>query len=305
MADGRLEAVRPSRWPELRSARNRQAGTPSPPRHPRSLVRSGCRMSNARIANSIPAAKPHPNFPNAIDPRRQVAHAVRYVSRTGCPWRHLPRDLSKWLLVAGYSRHVGGEGSGPDPRSTACGGACRRSKEADLDARHHQFPGRQDYGGRSRQGPTQEKFKGRRRPILAEACELLLAVFVSSASVHDRGGASALIDAAAESLSSVEKNRVDGAYVGKVTHVRARSSSPTRTSRSHGPASPLRVATHREHGPSSRRGESGSVRDCASATRLHRLRRRWIPKQGPSSRSSARPRREAGRQRTDAWAEGR
>jgi putative transposase len=58
--------------------------------------------------------------------------------------------------------------------------------------------------------------KGRKRHILVDVCGLLLAVFVSSASVQDRDGAVPLIHAARESFPSIEKILVDGAYVGEV-----------------------------------------------------------------------------------------
>ncbi|MDR1957591.1 MAG: IS5 family transposase [Planctomycetaceae bacterium] len=31
--------------------------------------------------------------------RRQVINALFYLIRTGCPWRHLPRDFPKWKTV--------------------------------------------------------------------------------------------------------------------------------------------------------------------------------------------------------------
>jgi putative transposase len=61
-----------------------------------------------------------------------------------------------------------------------------------------------------------KKVKGRKRHILADGCGLLLAVFVSSASVQDRDGAVPLIHAAHESFPSIEKILLDSAYVGEV-----------------------------------------------------------------------------------------
>ena len=58
--------------------------------------------------------------------------------------------------------------------------------------------------------------KGRKRHILVDVCGLLLAVFVSSASVQDRDGAVLLIHAAGESFPTIERILVDGAYVGEV-----------------------------------------------------------------------------------------
>jgi putative transposase len=56
----------------------------------------------ALIADLIPAPNPHPNFPKAIYPRREIVNAILYLLRTGCPWRHLPHDFPTWQLVASY-----------------------------------------------------------------------------------------------------------------------------------------------------------------------------------------------------------
>ena len=37
-------------------------------------------------------------------PRREVVNAIRYVLRTGCPWRMLPHDLPPWRTAFHYFR---------------------------------------------------------------------------------------------------------------------------------------------------------------------------------------------------------
>ena len=37
-------------------------------------------------------------------PRREVVNAIRYVLRTGCSWRMLPRDLPPWRTAFHYFR---------------------------------------------------------------------------------------------------------------------------------------------------------------------------------------------------------
>jgi len=56
----------------------------------------------ALIADLIPAPDPHPNFPKAIYPRREIVDAILCLLRTLCPWRHLPHDFPRWQLVASY-----------------------------------------------------------------------------------------------------------------------------------------------------------------------------------------------------------
>ncbi|MEM2126353.1 MAG: IS5 family transposase [Candidatus Methanosuratincola sp.] len=33
---------------------------------------------------------------------REIVNAIFYILRTGCPWRHLPKDLPPWGTVAYY-----------------------------------------------------------------------------------------------------------------------------------------------------------------------------------------------------------
>jgi transposase len=54
------------------------------------------------IADLMPEPCPHPNFPEASYERREVVNRIVYLLRTGCQWRHLPRDLPPWQLVASY-----------------------------------------------------------------------------------------------------------------------------------------------------------------------------------------------------------
>ena len=42
----------------------------------------------------LPPPKPA-GRPRVVE-RRELVNAILYVLRTGCPWRHLPRDLPKW-----------------------------------------------------------------------------------------------------------------------------------------------------------------------------------------------------------------
>ena len=47
---------------------------------------------------------PKPGGRPAKYPRREVVNAIRYVLRTGCPWRMLPHDLPPWRTAFHYFR---------------------------------------------------------------------------------------------------------------------------------------------------------------------------------------------------------
>ena len=51
-----------------------------------------------RIADLLPG-KPTDKGGRAVDNRRFV-EAVRYLARTGCPWRDLPKELGNWHSVS-------------------------------------------------------------------------------------------------------------------------------------------------------------------------------------------------------------
>lgn len=48
--------------------------------------------------------KSHPTRPDWATPLRELFNAVRYVLRSGCPWRYLPHDLPDYRLAHRYFR---------------------------------------------------------------------------------------------------------------------------------------------------------------------------------------------------------
>ena len=54
----------------------------------------------AQVERVIPAPKPG-GRPAKYD-RREIVNALLYVTRTGCQWRLLPKDLPPWRIVYWY-----------------------------------------------------------------------------------------------------------------------------------------------------------------------------------------------------------
>jgi putative transposase len=57
-----------------------------------------------------PAKRAGPGRPRAIDLRR-VVNALRYLSRTGCQWRLLPKEFPNWNTVRYYFDHWSQDGT--------------------------------------------------------------------------------------------------------------------------------------------------------------------------------------------------
>jgi transposase len=54
----------------------------------------------AQVARVIPA--PKPGGRPAKYERREIVNALLYITRSGCPWRMMPKDLPPWRIVYWY-----------------------------------------------------------------------------------------------------------------------------------------------------------------------------------------------------------
>ena len=54
----------------------------------------------AQVCRVIPAPKPG-GRPAKYD-RREIVNALLYITRAGCPWRMMPKDLPPWRIVYRY-----------------------------------------------------------------------------------------------------------------------------------------------------------------------------------------------------------
>jgi putative transposase len=63
----------------------------------------------AILESLIPAVKPG-GRPQEIE-RREIVNAIRYVLRSGCPWRLLPHEFPRWFTVYSYFRRWKGDGT--------------------------------------------------------------------------------------------------------------------------------------------------------------------------------------------------
>jgi transposase len=158
--------------------------------------------------------------------RRHMVNACCYVLRTGCAWRHLPKDFPPWPAVhKAFSRWAA---QGVFERFhdrlreqwRQRQGKTGAPTAAILDSQSTRIS---PQGGESGYDAG-KKVKGRKRHLVVDSLGLLLAVMVSAASVQDRDGALPTVALACQKYPSLEKLYVDTAYAGgcaqvlRVTH---------------------------------------------------------------------------------------
>src|SRR5919204_4711586 len=163
----------------------------------------------------IPAAKPGGR--NRQTDMRLTINAIFYVTRTGCPWRYLPREYPPWQTVYGYFRtwRISGLWERIHDRLRDWvreqEGRQRQPTAAILDSQSVKTT---DRGGRERGFDAGKLIYGRKRHLLVDTLGLLLLVVVHSAGIQDRDGARAVLAPLAHCFTRLRKIWADGIYTG-------------------------------------------------------------------------------------------
>lgn len=162
---------------------------------------------------------PSKDGPKERHPRREIVNAVLYVVRTGCAWRHLPKDFPPWGTVfwwfqkwsrAGVVaqlhdrlRDAVRDSDGRDPMASAGIVDAQSVKGADT------------VGKATRGYDAGKKVNGRKRHIVVDTLGLLVVVLVTAANVQDRDGGRLILAQAKMAMPSIAVVWADGGYAGR------------------------------------------------------------------------------------------
>ncbi|MGH9621281.1 MAG: IS5 family transposase [Bryobacteraceae bacterium] len=156
--------------------------------------------------------------------RRQIVNAILYLTRTGCAWRMMPRDLPPWQTV--YRYFAAWRDDGTLDRVHDALRECVRVKQ---EARNPEpsagivdsqsVKGADTVGADTRGYDAGKKINGRKRHIVVDTIGLLLVVMVSAASIQDRDGARPTLKRLHQAVGSVRHIWADGGYSGRLLAV--------------------------------------------------------------------------------------
>ena len=158
----------------------------------------------------------HPGRPRTVD-LRTVVNAILYVTRTGCQWAALPRDLPNPNTVYWYYRKWLDDGTWE-----AVLDALRRQVRHAADRLPHPSVAIIDSQSvKTTKGgwcgyDAGKKVNGRKRHILVDTLGLLLVVVVTAASTSDPAGARLLFARMGGAGKKLRRIWVDGTYRGKL-----------------------------------------------------------------------------------------
>jgi putative transposase len=146
---------------------------------------------------------------------RAVVDAIFSVNRTGVQWRYLPHDFPRWDVVCSYFRKWGNDGTWDRMQRRLREGvrqaAAREATPSMACVDSQSVKGTECGGEHGIDG--HKKINGVKRHILVDTLGLLLAVFVTAASVSDAQAARTVFRrATAEELPRLDKVLGDHVY---------------------------------------------------------------------------------------------
>jgi len=180
----------------------------------------------AMVEALLPEVEPlGPGGRPEVHSKREIVNAILYLTRTGCSWRMLPKDLPHWRTVYGYFAQWRDDGT-----VDAIHDALRdelRSKQKKAGKPRKAAPSAAIVDSQSVRGADTvpaatrgydagKKVSGRKRHIVTDTLGLLLVVVVTAASVQDRDGGAHALKLAHGWFPSLRHVFADGGYAGRL-----------------------------------------------------------------------------------------
>jgi transposase len=165
---------------------------PSKRRYPSDLTDRQWAIIEPLLPETVPAA---PGGRPPLHAKREIVNAILYLTRAGCAWRMLPKDLPPWRTVYGYFVAWRDDGTLDLIHDTLREQLRTKSKKSGrprdpepsagiIDSQS--LRGADTVGKDSRGYDAGKKVSGRKRHIVTDTLGLLLVVTVTAASVQDR-----------------------------------------------------------------------------------------------------------------------
>jgi transposase len=164
-------------------------------------------------------ATPQGGRPPKYSPRR-IIDAIRYLVRSGCAWRLLPRDFPPPGTVYWWFAKWAADGTleriHDVLRERVREAAGRRTAPSAAIVDSQSVRAADTVGKHSRGWDAGKKVNGRKRHLVVDTIGLLLVVLVTSACVQDRDAGRALLWRLRASHRSIRLVWADGGYAGKL-----------------------------------------------------------------------------------------
>ncbi len=197
-------------------------------RYPTDLTDRQWAMLEPLLPKTAPVA---PGGRPLLHSKREIVNAILYLTRAGCAWRMMPKDLPHWRTVYGYFVDWRDDGTLDLIHDTLREELRKKTEKPDGTKRKAEpsagiidsqsLRGADTVGKDTRGYDAGKKVQGRKRHIVTDTLGLLLVVVVTAASVQDRDGGVDALKAAHGWYPRLRHVFADGGYAGGLV-VRAR-----------------------------------------------------------------------------------